>query len=145
MTFNLPHKTKTIWQIRFVFVISFLCFFILLFGHNHYWIVLISAIIAIVGLLLTFIYLPVYFKSYKITVDEGFISVSKGVIFRSINIMPYPRLIFAQSITTPLSSLFKMKIILLKAARGWLFIPEIEDLSAEFLLEQMRIRKNGKF
>lgn len=143
MIFTLPNKTKTIWQIRMVFVISFLCFFIVLFGYKYSWGLLLLIPIAVIGLLVTFIYLPFYFKSYKITVQEDFISVSKGVIFKATNIMPYPRLIFVQSISTPLSSLFKMKIILLKAARGWLFLPEIENISAEFLLDHMRKIKNG--
>ncbi len=143
MIFTLPQKTKTIWQIRVVFAISFLCFLIVLFGHNYNWIIFLLIPIIIIGLFITFVYMPLYFKSYKINIQEDFIGVSKGVIFKAINIMPYPRLIFVQSIATPLSSLFKMKIILLKAARGWLFIPEIENISAEFLLDHMRMRKDG--
>lgn len=142
MTFTLPQKTKTIWQIRIVFALSFLCFLIALFGHNYSWILLLLVPITVMGLLITFVYLPFYFKSYKITVNEEFISISKGVIFKAVYIMPYPRLIFAQSVTTPLSSLFKMKIILLKAARGWIFVPEIENTSAEFLLCHVRNGKN---
>ena len=140
MTFDLPTKTKTLWQIRFVCAMVFLCFMSFLFGQNARWYLIF--IILTLGSSIAFIYLPLYLKSYKITVDTAFISVSKGIIIKSTNIMPYPRLIYAQSYTTPLASLFKMKIILLKAARGWIFVPEMENISCEYLLDHIRTSQN---
>lgn len=140
MTFTLPSKTKTLWQIRFVCVIVFLCFVSFLFGQDIRWYLI--AIISIIGVVITLVYLPLYIKSYKITVDVAFISVSKGVIIKTVNIMPYPRLIYVQTYTTPLSLLFKMKILLLKAARGWVFVPEIETVCCEELMNYIRIGQN---
>ena len=137
MTFTLPKKTVTLWQMRLVFVTAFLCFVSLLFGGMLRWILM--AIILLVCTTVAFVYVPIYLKSYKITVDTGFIAVSKGVIIKSTNIMPHPRLIYAQSITTPLASLFKMKIILLKAARGWVFVPEMEVENSDYMLGFIRM------
>ena len=136
MIFTLPAKTKTLWQIRIVLAIAFLCLFLALF-INKYIMIVIFFIIA-TGLLFAFCYITFYFKSYKITIDTGFISISKGVFIKRTNIMPFPRLVYAQSYSTPLSSLFNMKILLLKAARSWLLIPELENNTAQLLLEAMR-------
>ena len=140
MTFTLPTKTKTLWQIRFVCVIVFLCFISFLFGRSLRWYLIF--IILTIGAAITFVYLPLYLKSYKITVDTAFVAISKGVLIKITNIMPYPRLIYAQCYTTPLSSLFKMKIILLKATRGWIFVPEMEIISCEYLLDHVRMSQN---
>ncbi len=137
MIFALPTKTKTLWQIRIVFAIAFLCLFLALF-MNKYIVIAIFLIIA-TGFLFAFCYIPLYFKSYKIVVDTGFISVSKGVFIKRTNIMPFPRLVYFQSYSTPLSSLFNMKIVLLKAARSWLLIPEMENSDAELLIKAMRM------
>ena len=136
MIFTLPAKTKTQRQIRIVLAIAFLCLFLARF-INKYIMIVIFFIIA-TGLLFAFCYIPFYFKSYKITIDTEFISISKGVFIKRTNIMPFPRLVYAQSYSTPLSSLFNMKILLLKAARSWLLIPELENNTAQLLLEAMR-------
>ena len=101
-----------------------------------------AAIIATIGLVFAFVYVPFYFKSYKITVDENSITITKGIIIKTTNIMPYPRLVFAQSFTTPLSQLMKMKCVMLKAARGWMLIPEIENINADFLLDNLKVKPN---
>lgn len=140
VTFTLPQKTKALWQIRVVFAAVSLCFVSLLFGENFKWILIF--VILFIGIVIVGFYLPRYIKSYKITVDTGFIGISKGVFFKSMSIMPYPRLVYVQSFTTPLSSLFNMKLLLLKASRGWIVVPELENVSCEHLLDYIRVNKN---
>lgn len=140
MTFTLPKKTRILWQMRIVFAFALLCAAVAFFSRFTLWFLLPAAIIATLGLLFAFIYVPFYFKSYKITVDDNSISITKGVIIRTTNIMPFPRLVFAQSFTTPLSQLMKMKCVMLKAARGWILIPEIENISADYLLDNLRVK-----
>ncbi len=142
MTFLLPKRTMLLWQIRILFIFILLCVAVALFSGYSLWFLLPAAIIAAIGLLIAFIYIPFYFKSYKITVDENSISISKGIIIKITNIMPFPRLVFAESFTTPLASFFKLKAIMLKAARGWILIPEIDNENAEFLLDNLRIKTN---
>lgn len=142
MTFTLPKKTRFLWQIRILIVFILLCAVVSIFSRFSLWFLLPVAIIATIGLLVAFIYVPFYFKSYKITVDESSISISKGLIVRTTNIMPFPRLIFAESFATPLASLMKMKCVMLKAARGWILIPEIDNKNADYLLDNLRIRPN---
>lgn len=142
MTFALPKKTQILWQMRIVFAFALLCAAVAFFSRYTLWFLLPAAIIATLGLGFAFVYVPFYFKSYKITVDENSISITKGVIIKTIQIMPFPRLVFAQSFTTPLSAVMKMKCVMLKAARGWMLIPEIENVNADYLLDNLRVKPN---
>ncbi|MBQ8740936.1 MAG: hypothetical protein IJY79_05260 [Clostridia bacterium] len=142
MTFALPKKTQLLWQMRIVFAFALLCAAVAFFSRYTLWFLLPAAIIATLGLGFAFVYMPFYFKSYKITVDENSISITKGVIIKTIQIMPFPRLVFAQSFTTPLSAVMKMKCVMLKAARGWMLIPEIENVNADYLLDNLRVKPN---
>ncbi len=142
MTFSLPKKTRVLWQIRILIVFVALCVLVAFFSRYSLWFLLPAAIIATIGLMAAFVYVPFYFKSYKIAVDENSISISKGLIIRKTDIMPFPRLVFAESFTTPLASLMKLKCVMLKAARGWILIPEIENENAEFLLNNLRVKPN---
>ena len=143
MTFFLPKRTRLLWQIRIVMAFALLCAAFAFFSRFTLWFLLPAAIIAAIGLIFSFIYVPFYFKSYKITVDDDAIVISKGVLFKTVNIMPYPRLVFAQSYTTPLATIMKLKAVSLKAARGWMFIPEIKNNDADGLLENLRIRDDA--
>lgn len=142
MIFNLPSKTRVLWQIRIVFAFAVLCVAVAFFSRYTLWFLVPAAVIATLGLVFAFVYIPFYFNSYKISVDENSITITKGVIIKTTNIMPYPRLVFAQSFTTPLSSAMKLKLVLLKAARGWIVIPEIEEVNADYLLNNLRIKQN---
>lgn len=144
MTFTLPVKTRILWQLRIVFVFALLCAAVAFFSRYTLWFLLPAAIIATLGLGFAFVYVPFYFKSCKITVSDNSISITKGVIIKTTQIMPFPRLVFAQSFTTPMASLLKLKCVMLKAARGWMLIPEIENANAEYLLDNLRIRPNDK-
>lgn len=142
MTFALPKKTRFLWQLRIFFAFAILCAVVAFFSRYTLWFLLPAAIIATLGLCFAFVYVPFYFKSYKIAVDENSISITKGVIIKTIQIMPYPRLVFAQSFTTPLSAAMRMKCVMLKAARGWMLIPEIDNVDAEYLLDNLRVKPN---
>ncbi len=142
MTFTLPRRTRVLWQMRITFAFAVLCGLVAFFSRYTLWFLLPAAIIAMLGLAFAFIYVPFYFKSYRIFVDENSIIITKGLIIKTTQIMPFPRLVFAQSFTTPLSQLMKMKCVLLKAARGWMLIPEIENENADYMLKNLRIKPN---
>lgn len=142
MTFYLSKKTRILWQIRIVLVFALLCAAVSIFSRFTLWFLLPAAIIATIGLISAFIYVPFYFKSYTIAVDTNSISITKGVFIEATQIMPFPRLVFAQSFTTPLAHAMNLKCVTLKAARGWILIPEIESSEAEFLLDNLKVKSN---
>ncbi len=141
MTFVLPKRTCALWQIRIVMVFALVCAAFAFFSRYTIWFLLPAAVSASVGLVFAFAFIPFYFKSYKITIDDGSIIINKGVIFKVTNIMPFPRLVYAQSFATPISTAMKIKGIMLKAARAWIFIPEIDNTDADILLENLRMKK----
>ena len=142
MTFSLSRKTRLLWQIRIILAFMILCAAVAFFSQYSLWFLLPAVIIAALGLGVAFVYIPFYFKTYKISVDETSIIISKGIIIKTTDIMPFPRLVFAQTFTTPIASLMKLKCVMLKAARGWVMIPEIEREYADYLLENLRIKHN---
>ena len=142
MTFTLPKKTRLLWQVRIILAFALVCAAVAFFSRYTLWFLLPTAIIATLGLLACFIYIPFYFKSYKISVDENSIVITKGIILKTINVMPYPRLVFARCFTTPLSTFLNLKCIVLKAARGWILIPEIEIDKADVILDSLRVMRN---
>lgn len=142
MTFSLPKKTRILWQIRIFLVFALLCVSVAFFSRYTVWFLLPAAIIATLGLIFAFVYIPFYFKSYLITVDTNSIIITKGIFIKTTQIMPFPRLVFAQSFTTPIASAMKLKCVMLKAARGWILIPEIESVDAEFMLDNLKVKHN---
>lgn len=142
MTFSLPNKTRRLWQLRIavVFVLFFIAVF-LIFKFSFLSLV-INLILLVFKFILLLIYIPLYFKNYKISVYKSSISVSKGVFLKTVYIMPFPRLVFAQSFETPLSAMLNLRGVLLKAARSWLLIPELKRIDAEYLLDNLKVRKN---
>lgn len=142
MKFTLPKKTRFLWQVRIILAFAIVCIAVALFSRYTIWFLLPAAIIATIGLAASLVYVPFYFKSYEIKVDENAIIISKGIIIKTTNIMPYPCLVFARSFTTPLSSLLKLKCVMLKAARGWILIPEIENINADYILDNLRVNKD---
>ncbi len=144
MTFSLPKRTLTLWQIRISLIFILLCAVVAFLSRYSIWFLLTLTVVVLVAAVTIFIYIPFYFKSYKITVAEGSIIINKGLIIKTTNIMPFPRLVFAESFTTPLASFMKLKGVMLKAARGWMLVPEIENKNADFLLDNLRICPNDK-
>ena len=138
MTFNLPKRTRILWQLRIVATFTILCATVIFFSIYNILFLLPGIIFATIGLFLCLVFIPLYFKNYKIMVEENAVTVTKGIIIKRSYIMPYPRLIFAQSFITPLSSAMKLKSVMLKAARGWIMIPEIESSDADFIIDAIK-------
>ena len=130
-TQNLPKKTLWLWQIRVVMLTAIsigLCFYFIPFSN-----ILKIAVftIVILGIVMAVWYLPVLFKSYEILFGNEAIIINHGVFIKFSHIMPYSRLIYAQSFATPLARLFGLTTLSFKAARSRIIVPEIELSDAE--------------
>lgn len=135
MTSRLPEKTLTLWQIRFTAVFVCLIGVLAFFIRFSLWLLIPIVFLAVLGAVFILWFLPLYFKSFIITVDDTAIKVSRGVFIKLTNIMPYPRLVFAQSFSTPVARRFGLCGVTLRAARGLLVIPEMEKDDAKVLLD----------
>lgn len=121
----IPAKTLALWQIRIsaaAVIITgssaFLCFI-------SPWFLIIPALFALFFGFVLFWYLPHYLTSYELKFPKGAVIINRGVFIKTTHIMPFSRLIYAQSISTPLAKAMGLAAISLKAARSSLIIPEI--------------------
>lgn len=116
---SLPKQTKLLWQLRvgILGVIPFCVFFILSVISD--WFLIGAFTFAVITAAAVFWYIPAYFESYEILFPNG------AVIVKTCHIMPFSRLVYVQSISTPLAKALGLAAISLKAARSGIIIPEM--------------------
>lgn len=134
---SLPSKTLLLWQIRVVMLTTILVALCLFFKARFDFLGAVGLIIAIVGFFLIMWYLPQYFKHYEINIKDEAIVINGGVFIKVSHIMPYSRLIYAQSFATPLARLFGIASVSLKAARSRVIIPEIYAKDAVRIIDSL--------
>ena len=140
--YKIPLRTLLLWQIRAALIwalLSAICGFFC-FTIKALFIVII--ILAILFAIIIFWYLPKYYKLCEIQYINGAVVVKCGVIFRNTYILPFSRLIYTQCIVTPLSRIFGLTALTLKAARSRLYVPEILNYDAHELI--IELTKGGK-
>lgn len=133
MEFKLPKKTLDLWKVRLT--IGVLLFFGLFsyFCHGYGWFLVVTLIIICLYELAFFWYLPSLFKTYQIKYINGAVIIESGVFIKITHIMPYTKMIYTQTLTSPLARFFGLKAVTLKAARSRILIPEIPEAEAERL------------
>lgn len=128
---KLPKKTLLLWQIRIV-IVGLLALGILNYTcHSFSWCFIASLILSVFFLALLLWYVPTLFKNYRIKYINGALIVESGVIIKTTHIMPFTKMIYTQSITTPLAKLFGLSAVTVKAARSRILIPEIAAKDVE--------------
>ncbi len=132
--YKLPRRTLFLWQLRTV-IIELLLLCVCGYLNLKFRLLLILFIdFTIFFLLLIIWYIPSYFKSCKIRLSNDGIIIRRGVIIKNTHILPFSRLIYTQTLVTPLAKLFGLKAVTLKAARSRLFVPEMNEFDADSLL-----------
>ena len=131
----LPRRTAFLWQIRiggagFILIIV-LCGFSFLTG----WLFLAAAVLTALLAVLLFWYLPCYFKSYEILFPKGAVVINRGVLIKTTHIMPFSRLVYAQSFATPLAKRMGLAALTLKAARSRIIIPELNASDVNYFID----------
>ncbi len=132
---TLPKKTTILWQVRIISItlcLVALCFY---FSNLFVYFKIAAIVIAVLGLLITFLYLPFFFKGYKIVLTNDAVVVKYGIFIKTEHIMPYKRMIYAQSFETPLARIFGIAAVRLKAARSYLLVAETEKQSVEAIID----------
>lgn len=132
---SLPKKTTWLWFIRII-VITFILVALCLYFTPLFTPLKIAAIvIGILGLIVAFVYLPFFFKTYKIILSNDAVIVKYGILIKVEHIMPYKRMIYAQSFETPFARILGVAAVRLKAARSYLLVAEIEKESARAIID----------
>ena len=129
---TLPKKALLLWRIRIFLLGIFLFAICLYFCTTFRWAVSVATVIGLLVLFMLFWYLPRFINSYKITIQESAVVIKSGVLIKSIHVMPFSRMIYTQTFTTPLAKKMGLTAVTLKAARSRIFLPEMtkEDAKA---------------
>ena len=123
--YKLPRKTLWLWRIRAVAAAALLLGICIYFYFSPTFIYILSISLAVLLIYLCFFYLPRFFKGCKIIFLNGAVVVEWGVFIKSSHILPFSRLIYSQTFTTPVAKLLGLTALSLKAARKSIIIPEM--------------------
>lgn len=134
MTFTLTKRTALLWICRIFIAAALIVAAELYFFYPSRLCLILIGITALLAFTAAVIILPLYFKSYTVTASTASLTVSKGVIIKNTDIMPFARLVFGASYRTPLARLLGLEGVVLRAARGLIIIPELPRENAEYLL-----------
>ncbi len=134
---KLPKKTLTLWKVRLTLLFLIFIGLFSYFFHSYSWFLIATLVIICVFEVLLLWYIPNRFKGYKIKYINGAVIIESGVIIRTTHIMPFSKLIYTQTITTPMAKVMGLKALTLKAARSRLVIPEMGEASVEEFVAQM--------
>lgn len=135
MEITVPKLTTILWQLRLGTILILLDALVASFTVFTLWMLLPIAIMLTLEAAFLFVYLPKFFGGYKIEIKDGSILVHYGVFIKSTRIMPYARMVYTGSYATPISKRRGLMGISLRAARGVLFLPEIEKEKALSIIE----------
>lgn len=133
----LPRRTVFLWQIRLgvigivlIAVLAALCFL-------TRWLLLAAALLAAVFAVLIFWYVPALFKSYEILFPKGAIIIKRGVFIKTTHIMPFSRMVYAQSFASPLAKRMGLSALTLKAARSRILVPELNVSDVNYFINYL--------
>ena len=132
---TLPKKTTWLWILRILLVTFILVALCLYFTSLFSFLKIVAIVIGVLGLITSFIYLPFFFKTYKIILSNDAVIVKFGIFIKAEHIMPYKRMIYAQSFESPLARVLGVAAVRLKAARSYLLVAEIEKESARAIID----------
>lgn len=132
---TLPKRTFILWQLRCLIIGIFLSLLCVFFSKQFNFLTYAALVLTAITLIMIVWYIPAFFRSYEIKLKGEAIIINYGVFIKVKHIMPYSRLIYAQSFATPLARLMKVSTLTLKAARGWIIIPEIETTAAKEVID----------
>ena len=134
---GLPKRTLLLWQIRVLLLTAVAVFACLYFKNRFSFIASFSFIFAIIGFAVIVWYLPQFFKGYEMVFKNEAVIINYGVFIKFSHIMPYSRLIYAQTFATPLARLFGVTALSLKAARSRVIVPEILNCDAQTIMDSL--------
>lgn len=140
---NIPKKTTLLWQIR-IGAVSLILFILLCFiSFLQPYIYLLGTIFICLIAFIIFWYIPRFFKSYELIFPNGSVVINRGVFIKTSHIMPFSRLIYAGSFSTPLANRMGLAALNLKAARSSLIIPEITREDVKLFIDYLTEESNN--
>lgn len=137
MAEKLPKRTLLLWQIRVVMLTTLLVGICFYYKNAVPFVLQTALIIAIIGIATVVFYLPTFIKGYEIIFGNESVIINYGVFIKFSHVMPYSRLIYAQTFATPLARIFGVTALSLKAARSRVIVPEILLSDAQKIMDSL--------
>lgn len=131
MEIKLPKKTLDLWKVRLTAAVLLFFGIFSYFCHGYGWFLIATLIVICIYEFAFFWYLPHLFRSYQIKYIDGAVVIERGVFIKVTHIMPFSKMIYTQTLTSPLARFLGLKAVTLKAARSQILIPEIPEDEAE--------------
>ncbi len=124
---RLSKKTLMLWKIRVTVLTLLILTVLAYFCHGYGWflIVILALVCLYEGVMLW--YLPKLFRNYRIKYINGAVVIESGVVIKTTHIMPFSKMIYTETVTSPLAKLMGIKALILKAARSRILIPELPE------------------
>lgn len=132
--YHVSPKTLSLWRIRLAIIGLILIIIGIMLTTKYKFVLYITVAVAFLFCILIFWYLPILFKNCRIKIDNRAVILKIGVIFKTTHVFPTFRLIYSQTLTTPLSKKMRLSGLVLKAARQKVFIPELTVSDAEEIM-----------
>lgn len=123
--YGLPARTRLLWQIRISAIGLLPALILLFFCKFSLWCLLPAGLLVALTLVAVLWYVPAYFGGYEISLPQGAIVIKSGVFIRTTHIMPFSRLVYLQTYSTPLAKAMGLTALSLKAARARVIVPEL--------------------
>ena len=132
--YSLPRKALLLWEFRLAIIELLILGICRYFYLKLSFLYIVSIVLTAVFIISLVWYLPAFLRSYKIRLSKDGVIIRRGVIIKNTHILPFSRLIYTQTLVTPLAKLLKLKAITLKAARNTIVVPEMSAEDADSLL-----------
>ena len=139
----IPKKTLFLWQIRLGVLGTISTAVLFFLTAVSIWFLIPAGIFTVFILLFLFWYLPRYFTGYEILFPKGAIIINRGVFIKTSHIMPFSRLVYAQSFSTPLAKAMGLAAVNLKAARSSVVIPELSVKDVNYFIDYLAKEADG--
>lgn len=124
MTIEISKKLISLLRLWVCIILSVLAFlFGLLSVFSLVACLIASSLSIVIAAFVAFYYIPRFYRSYSVTVNENALIVSRGVFIRRRYIMPCPRLIYFERTQTVASRIFGLYFVRVHAARARLTLP----------------------
>ena len=144
--YRLPRQTLILWQARALsatFLLS-VCLLILFKMWGGLIFAIATTILWVTAVIIVWIYLPLLWRSFKITVGEDAVEVRRGRIFINVHVLPFYKTVYSLSYQTPFARKIGFAGLILKGPRSRIFIPElpkkyVEDIRIAVLGEKSEI------
>lgn len=139
----LPEKTVLLWQIRIAIIAVIPVAVLASLSFLTLWMLLAAAVTAALFCVLIFWYIPALLHSYEILFPSGAIVIKCGVFLKTTHIMPFSRMVCANSLATPLARKMRLSALTLKAARSRIIIPELDEKDVRYFIDYLT-REDGE-